>query len=255
MTEAEPLQQINRTYVRWRGRTLSYYGGCDYFRLSSHSAVLAALREGLQRYRLNVAASRLTSGNHELFLKLEKRVAKFFHAPAALLTSNGYVANMVVAQTLAGQFSHALMDERAHVSLQDASQFLNCPILQFKHRDPEGLARALKRCGPGARPIVLTDGMYSHDGAVSPLRAYLKLLPRDGLLLVDDAHGGGTVGKSGGGAVEVEGVDRKRIIHCVTLSKSFGVYGGAVLCSKALRKELSVGSRLFAGNTPLPLPL
>jgi 7-keto-8-aminopelargonate synthetase-like enzyme len=255
MTEAEPLQQINRTYVKQRGRTLSYFGGCDYFRLSSHPAVLRAIHDGLKHYGLNVAASRLTSGNHELFLKLETKVAGFFGAPAALLTSNGYIANIVVAQTLAGQFSHALQDERAHVSLQDAAQFLDCPVLKFRHRDPADLDRALQRCGPEAKPIVLTDGMFSSDGSVAPLRAYLKLLPRDGLLLVDDAHGGGIVGQTGGGSVELERIGRERIVHCVTLSKAFGVYGGAVLCSKAMRHKLALGSRLFAGNTPLPLPL
>ena len=255
MSEAEPLQQVNRTYIRHRGRTLSYFGGCDYFRLASHPEVHAAIRDGLRRFGLNVAASRLTSGNHVLFRQLENRIKEFFGADAALLTTGGYVTNLVVAQALAGRFSHALLDECAHISLQDAAQFLDCPVLKFKHRDVEDFTRALQRCGRGARPVVLTDGLFSHDGAVAPLRAYLKLLPRDGLLVVDDAHGGGTVGATGKGAVETEGVRDGRVVRTVTLSKAFGVYGGAVLCSRAMRAKLVERSHIFIGSTPLPLPL
>ena len=254
MSEAEPLQQVRRTYVRRAGRVLSYFSGCDYFRLASHPRIVRAVKDGLSRYGLNVAASRITTGNHELYGRLEKQLGKFFRAEAALLTSTGYVTNLVVAQALAGQFSHALMDERAHAALKDAAQFLNCPVLTFKHRDVVSFEAALKRCGNGSRHLVLTDGMFSHDGSVSPLREYLKLLPRDGLMWVDDAHGAGVLGKTGGGAVELQGVSRKRVVQCVTLSKAFGVYGGAILCSSKLRARL-VSSPAFVGSTPLPLPL
>lgn len=254
MNEAGPLQQLNRTYVRQSRRTLSYFGGCDYFRLASHPKILKAVGEGLRRYGLNVAASRMTSGNHEIYLRLERELASFFAAPAALLTSTGYITNLVVAQSLAGQFSHALMDERAHAALQDAAQLLNCPVLAFQHRDVASFATALQRCGPGARPVVLTDGMFSHDGSVAPLRAYLRLLPRDGLLIVDDAHGAGTLGETGRGTVEFDGIRRDRVVQNITLSKAFGVYGGAILCSEKLRKRFT-SSRLFVGSTPLPLPL
>jgi 7-keto-8-aminopelargonate synthetase-like enzyme len=255
MSEAEPLEQVNRTFVRFRGRTLSYFGGCDYFRLASHPQVLEAVSEGVRRYGLNVAASRLTSGNHPLYGKLERQLARFFDAEAASLVGSGYVTSLAVAQALAGQFSHALMDERAHVALQDAARFLDCPILKFKHRDADDLASTLRRCGRGARPIVLTDGMFTHDGSIAPLAKYLKLLSRDGLLLVDDAHGAGTLGKTGKGAVELEGVGRARVVQCVTLSKAFGVYGGAVLGSRALRARMIERSRVFIGSTPFPLPL
>ena len=255
MKEPESLQQVRRTYVRYHGSELSYFTGCDYFRMASHPRVLKAVGVGLKKYGLNVAASRRTTGNHTLYLALEKQLAQFFGAEAALLVSTGYLTNLAVAQTLAGNFSHVLVDEKAHVSPADAAQFLNCPVLKFKHRDVENFAETLRRCGRGARPVVLTDGMFSRDGSVAPLRAYLKLLPQDALMVVDDAHGGGTLGAHGGGAVEVEGVSRKRIVQCVTLSKAFGCYGGAILCSKRLRAQIVERSSLFIGSTPLPLPL
>ena len=255
MTEPAPLQQVKRTYVRQRGRTLSYFGGCDYFRLGSHPAVLAALRVGLRRYGLNVAASRLTTGNHRLYELLEAKLAQFFRVQSALLASNGYLPNLMVAQALAGEFSHALIDERAHGSLADAAQFLDCPIVKFKHRDADDLARHFRRLGKNTKLIVLTDGMFSHDGSIVPLRAYLDALPPNAVLLVDDSHGAGVLGKNGRGTAEHVGIATQRIIQTITLSKAFGVYGGAVLGTTALRKKIIARSRVVVGNTPLPLPL
>src|SRR5436305_10649774 len=130
MTEPEPLQQINRTCVRFRNRTLAYFSGCDYFRLASHPKVITALQAGVRKYGLNVAASRLTTGNHKLYGELEERLADFFKAETATLVSTGYLSNVVAAQALAGNFSHAIIDERSHPSLEDAARFLECPLLQ-----------------------------------------------------------------------------------------------------------------------------
>jgi 7-keto-8-aminopelargonate synthetase-like enzyme len=255
MTEPEPLQQVCRTFVRYRGRKLSYFSGCDYFRLSSHPRVLAALLAGLQKYGLNVAASRMTTGNHVLYRELEAELARFFAAESALVVTSGYATNLIVAQALAGSFSHALVDDGAHMSPSDAARFLDCPVLRFKLRDAEALAGAARRCGPGSKIVTFTDGMFSGDGSAAPLAEYLKILPRDALILVDDAHGAGVLGRTGKGAIEHAGVSRRRIIQTVTLSKAFGSYGGAILCSGAFRQRILDKSRMFIGSTPLPLPL
>ena len=255
MTEPEPLQQIERTYVRFHRRKLSYFAGCDYHRLASHPRVLAALRRGAERYGLNVAASRLTTGNHLLYGELETQLARFFAAETATLVASGYATNLVAAQALAGNFSHALLDGSTHPSLADAARFLDCPVLKFRHADPADLAASVRRCGPQARLLLLTDGMFSRDGAVAPLKEYLAALPSDARLLVDDAHGAGVLGRTGRGTLEHAGVNRRRIIQTVTLSKAFGVYGGAILGSPKLRRRILDRSHLFAGSTPLPLPL
>ncbi len=249
------LQQVDRTYVLLRGRKLSYFSGCDYFRLASHPAILRAVNDGLKKFGLNVAASRATSGNHQLYERLEEELAHFFGAESAVLVSSGYVTNLVVAQAWAGAFSHALIDERSHGCLADAVKFLECPVALFGHRDVPAVAAAIKRSGAGSRPILLTDGMFSHEGSVAPLKTYLRLLPKAGWLLVDDAHGAGVLGDTGQGALEHEGAGRKRVIQTITLSKAFGVYGGAILCPQSFRERVIAGSRLFVGNTPLPLPL
>jgi 7-keto-8-aminopelargonate synthetase-like enzyme len=256
MRELPPvIQQVDRTYALFRGRKYSYFGGCDYFRLASHPKVLQAVREGVRKYGLNVSASRATTGNHALYERLEKELSGHFEAEAALLVSSGYLTNLVVAQGLAGEFSHALIDQRAHVCLADAAKVLGCSVVPFRHRDPADLARIARRLGARSRPILLTDGMFAHDGSVAPQRAYRRVLPRNGWMLVDDAHGAGVLGRTGRGSVELEGVDRRQLIQTITLSKAFGGYGGAVLCPRTVREKILARSRLFVGNTPLPLPL
>lgn len=252
---APPLELVGRVFVRHRGRVLVYFGGCDYFRLSSHPAVRRAVREGIERFGLNVAASRLTTGNHPLYELAERRLARFFGTEAAVLVSSGYVTNLVVAQALAGRFTHVLIDEAAHTCLDDAVPFFKCRVMSFKHRDPAHAVRQLARCGPTARPILLTDGMFSHDGSLAPVKEYLRLLPPEGALLLDDAHGAGTLGRTGRGTLEVLGVQDRRILRTITLSKAFGAYGGAVLGPRAILRRVRTQSPLFAGNTPLPLPL
>lgn len=254
MSEPQPLELLDRTHVRYRGRKLLFFGGCDYLGLAWHPVVRAALQAGVRRGALNVAASRLTTGNDPLYGRLERELARFFGTESALLVSTGYATNLVVAQALSGRFTHALLDERAHVSLADAALWLGCPVWKFRHRDVKDFARVLRRCGKRARPLVLTDGMFAHDGGVAPLGAYEALLPPGGWLLVDDAHGAGVVGERGEGSVAACGLRRERVIQCVTLSKAFGGYGGAVLGPASVRRAMLENSHLFAGSTPLPLP-
>jgi glycine C-acetyltransferase/8-amino-7-oxononanoate synthase len=254
MTVSPPLQQVERTCVRDRNRKLIYFAGCDYFRLASHPQVLKAAAGAVTRYGLNVSASRVTTGNHVLYEKLERDLANFFAVPEATLASNGYVPNLMVAQALAGQFSHALIDERAHGCLADAAQLLDCPVIKFRHRDAGDLARIVGRLNH-SKPLLLTDGLFSHDGSIAPLKEYLAVLPAQARVLLDDAHGAGVLGKNGRGTPEHFGVSRERIIQTITLSKGFGAYGGAVLGPGELRAAIVSGSRAFSGNTPLPLPL
>jgi len=253
---AYPLQQVERTCIIYgRRRKLAYFGGCDYFRLATHPQVVSAVAEGLVKYGLNVAASRFTTGNHRLYEALEARVARFFEVETALVTSSGYVANLVAAQALAGEFTHLLMDEQAHASLVDAACFLGAPVLKFPHRQPAKLARALKDLGRGACPLVVTDGLFAQDGALAPLPEYLGLLPPRGAILVDDAHGAGVLGQNGRGTAEHLSANSERLFLTATLSKAFGTYGGVILGARGFIQKALNRSRLFPGNTPLPLPL
>ncbi|HKQ36463.1 MAG TPA: pyridoxal phosphate-dependent aminotransferase family protein [Verrucomicrobiae bacterium] len=231
---APPLQQIDRTYVLWRGQKLSYFGGCDYFRLSSHPRIVASVKEGLKNYGLSVSASRVTTGNHPLYEELEGRIAAFFGAPKAVFVTSGYIANLIVAEALAGEFDSVYIDEKAHPSLQTAVRQLGCPVIEFPHLRLKPLR--------GKRPLIATEGMFGSNGTIAPVIDYLKTGAR---VWIDDAHGAGTREP-----VPLPG----DAIQTVTFSKAFGVYGGAILCSAALAKKI-VSTRIFAGQTPLPLPL
>src|SRR5437867_1510528 len=111
------------------------------------------------------------------------------------------------------------------------------------------MASMARRHGPARVITNSTNALRTRS------RIYSKSLPRDAWLLVGDAHGAGVLGKAGKGAVELEGVSRRRMLQTTTLSKAFGVYGGAILCSRPMRDKIIARSRLFVGNTPLPLPL
>ena len=118
------------------------------------------------------------------------------------------------------------------------------------------MSQLLKRSSRRSKLLLATDGLFSHSGEVAPLNEYLEQLPSNVTLLVDDAHGAGTLGKFGRGTPEHLGLKpQPRLIHTITLSKAFGVYGGAILGPEELRRRIIAWSRLFAGNTPLPLPL
>ena len=262
MTESEPLEFVGLNEVRFRNRTLIYFSGCDYFRLARDPRLAAAARTELAKCGLNVAASRVTTGNHAIYRRLEAELARFFGAESAVLLPDGYLAGIAVAQALAGEFTHAFVDELAHGAVSDAAQLLGCPVKKFHHRNPAGLAKLIDSLGGAsvlasrtARPIILTDGMFGHDGSVAPLREYLRLLPSRGVILVDDAHGAGVLGRTARGALELEKVDRRRIVQCITLSKAFGSFGGVALGSRRLREKILTRSRTFAGTTPLPPPL
>lgn len=249
------LQQAERTRVLWQGRKLIFFGGCDYHRLSSHPRVCEALREGLEKFGLNVAASRVTTGNHPIYEELEAALARFFGVPAAVLAPGGYQSNLMVAQALASEMDHVILDDGAHSSLAEAAERFECPVLKFEHDNIEELIGIARSLGGLSQPILLTDGMFAHDGSVAPLRAYAELLPSRAWMLVDDAHGAGVIGKAGRGTLAYEGMGRSRIVQTITLSKAFGVYGGAVLCGQALANGIVKKSKLYAGATPLPLPL
>jgi 7-keto-8-aminopelargonate synthetase-like enzyme len=250
-----PLRLVGSTQIEWAGRRLAFFAGSDYHRLSRHPAVLAAAREILGREGLSVAASRLTTGNHRLYEEFEAWLAEFLAAPAALLVHAGYAGNPILTQVLAGGVTHAFLDARTHPSLREAAVWLDCPVREYAHGDAADLRRQFRRLPANARPLVLTDGVFAHDGSLAPLPDLLETLPRRGLLLLDEAHAAGVLGRGGRGTLEHFGVADPRIIRTATLSKAFGAFGGVVLGSRALLGRIIRRNQWFAGSTPPPLPV
>jgi 8-amino-7-oxononanoate synthase len=255
-----PLRVVDGTWVVVADRKLSIFAGCDYLGLSAHPALAQALTTAALAEGVSARAGRKTTGNHPLLVELEAALAEFFDAPTATVLSWGYAATLAAAQALAGDFTHAFVDEKAHHAVQDAAIFLGPGTRRqkFRHGDADDLARRLRRLGARARPLVLTDGVFAYDGGIAPLPAYLDALPRRGMLLVDDAHGAGVLGANGRGTPEhwqLGPKARARLVHVFTLSKAFGAGGGVVLGPPALRRALAQKSRVFGGSTSLSLPL
>ncbi len=252
---SDALALTGLNHLIWRGRRLLHFSGCDYFRLARSTRLAISAASFMDKEGLNVAASRITTGNRSLYAKLEETLAEFFRFTSAVLLNSGYSATLAAAQGLAGTFTHAFVDEWAHAALQDAARYLNCPVMVFRHRDARHLRSLLAKSGKLNRPVILTDGLFSHDGSVAPLREYMKILPREGRILLDDAHGAGVLGATGRGAAEAAGVGHERIILCASLAKAFGSAGGVVLCDSRIRRQIFIRSGIFKGSTPLPPPL
>lgn len=250
----EVLRASDPTHVIWRGRRLSYFGGCDYLRLGWDPRIRDRLRRAVDGGELGVAASRGTTGNRAAYERVEREIARFFQAEAAVLVPAGYLADLVVGQGMAGRFSHVVIDGRAHPALQDAARCLGGTVRRFRHRSPADLRSVVGRFTGAERLIVLTDGRFGHDGSLAPLPDYQAVLPASAWFLVDDAHAVGVLGDRGRGSLEHWVLARDRIIQTVTFSKAFGVFGGAVLASRAVCDAVMHRSRAWGGSTPLPLP-
>jgi 8-amino-7-oxononanoate synthase len=246
----EPLQQVDGTWVNWRGQTLAYFAGCDYFRLASHSRVLSAAEAALRCFGLNVAASRKTTGNHVLYDELESALSDFFETEASVLVSNGYLTNMAVIQAVQDRFDGIVIDEKAHSSLVDAAAASDLSVRTYRHTDVDDLAKKVS----SERTLVLTDGVFAHDGSVAPLREIFDRVPASTWILADDSHGAGVLGHNGRGTHETLDLSRERLIQTTTLSKAFGCFGGVINTSREIANLIRGRSGSFGGSTPFPLP-
>lgn len=247
---------VGQTEVLFDGETLTFFGGNDYHRLSSHPETLQALCDASVRYGLNCAGSRATTGNHPLYRKLEARVAAFLGTEDAAICSAGYLSATILLQALGETFTHLFLDEMAHSSLVDAARQSGLPLTRFAHTDPDSLQEQLGLLRSEDRPLVLTDGVFANSGLLPPLRDYLTLLEKyNGRILLDDAHGVGVVGSHGRGSWEEVGVPRALVYQVGTLSKGFGGFGGLVSGDHALIEAIRTRSKAFIGSTPPPLPV
>jgi 8-amino-7-oxononanoate synthase len=233
------------------GRELIVFAGCDYLSLSHHPRVLAALESGLREFGLSSAASRETTGNTVAHDELEQDLARFLGMEAALLTPDGYLSNLIAAQGLPDAIGTVLIDRECHVSLRDALAATARRVAEYPLADAAS-ARSLAGEVAGAPLAIATDGVFPVLCALAPLRELLAPLPADGLLIVDDSHGTGVLGKRGRGSVELAELFDPRIVITGTLSKALGCFGGFVAGSRSFVERTRERSRAYVGSTPIP---
>lgn len=240
------------------GRRRAVFGGCNYLGLAHHPEVQRAAIEAMGRWGLTTTASRETTGNTRAHEALEAEVAGFLGKPAAILTTEGYTANIALLQGLAGDYHTAILDERAHSSVVFAVRAAGLEVEQYSHlsaQDAVGRARAaLSR---GRRAVVMADGVFAAGGGVTPCREILAGLPEEGaVLVIDDCHGFTVLGEQGRGTPDHFGVaGDRRLIITTTFGKGLGCYGGAVVGGVDLVAAVRDRSRLYVGTTPCPPPM
>ncbi len=248
-----PVTRRDGVRVEVNGRWLTEFAGNDYLGLSQQFEVVSALQDAAGRDGAGSGASHLISGHHATHEALERDIAEWLGYPRGLLFGSGFMANLAVQQALLEDGDVCVQDRLNHASLIDASRLAGCKLRRYPHLDPEGAVRQLKQAPDGAA-MLATDGVFSMDGDIAPLRA-LSLVARmqQALLYVDDAHGVGVRGPEGRGSVAEArlGVDEVPL-QLVTLGKALGGYGAVVVGDDALIQHLSEVARPYLYTTALP---
>ena len=229
--------------------------GNDYLALARHPAVVAAAGEAARTWGAGSTGSRLVSGTTPLHLELEERLAAHLHAPSALVTSSGYLANLAALTALSGPGSLVVSDEANHASVVDACRLSRARVVVFPHGDVDAASRAL-RGREEERAVLVTDAVFSVSGRLAPLAALHEVARETGaLLLVDEAHALGVVGDEGRGAAFAAGLaGQPDIVLTATLSKALGSQGGVILGPAQARDHLVDTARPFIFDTALAPP-
>ncbi len=235
------------------GREVVLLGSNNYLGLSTHPQVIAAAVEAIEEFGTGSSGSRLISGNSELYTTLEANLAKTKGTESALVFSSGYAANTSIIPVFAGENDLILSDELNHASIIDGCRLSRATKKIYRHCDVCHLQNLLTDSLGFRRRLIITDGVFSMDGDIAPLSDIYKVATdHDAMLLVDDAHGFGVLGKDGAGTVAHFGLQGEDIIQMGTLSKAIGGLGGYVAGSRRLIELLINRARGFIFTTGLP---
>ena len=235
------------------GRDVILLGSNNYLGLSVHPIVTEAAATAARKYGTGASASRLMSGNCDLYTELEAKIAKVKETEAALVFGSGYLANIGTIPVLAGDRDLILSDALNHASLIDGCRLSHATKQIYRHCDIEHLESLLTQSTKFRRRLIVTDGIFSMDGDIAPLPEICELADRyDAMVMVDDAHSFGVLGEKGGGTVEHFGLENRGVIQMGTLSKAVGGLGGYVAGSADLINFLVNRARSFIFTTGLP---
>ncbi|MFP5440616.1 MAG: 8-amino-7-oxononanoate synthase [Gammaproteobacteria bacterium] len=235
------------------GRELLNFCSNDYLGLANHPGVVAALKRGADEYGAGSGASHLVTGHTRAHHELEEALAAFTGRPRALLFSTGYMANLGAVSALCGDQDAVFEDRLNHASLLDAGLLTGARFQRYLHNDAANLEARLAK-SVARRRLVITDGVFSMDGDVAPLRELARVsTAHGGWLMVDDAHGIGVLGRGGRGCVDAAGLGIGEVPVLVgTLGKAFGTFGAFVAGSEELVEYLVQFARPYIYTTALP---
>lgn len=267
---AAELERLRRDHLYRRRRVLSGPQGprptvdghrllafCsnDYLGLANHPTVVGAMQTGAAQYGAGSGAAHLVNGHSAAHQALEEELADFTGRARALLFSTGYMANLGVISALAGRGQQVFEDRRNHASLIDGALLSGARLRRYPHADATALSRMLARHdSAGSLTLIASDGVFSMDGDIAPLRGLAEVAQdAAALLVVDDAHGLGVVGAGGRGSLELAGLSQAQVPILVgTLGKAFGTFGAFVAGPEDLIETLIQRARSYIYTTALP---
>lgn len=224
----------------------------DYLGLANHPDLIAAMQHAAQESGVGSGASNLITGHHRYHDQLEKQLAQFVELPAALLFSTGYMANIGVIGALMGRNDAVFADKLNHACLNDGAYFSLAAFHRFPHNDVAALEKLLK-ASTAKHKLIAADAVFSMDGDIAPIPAYLALCEQyDAYLYVDDAHGFGVLGEHGKGSLSHFKLKSPRIIMMATLGKAAGVAGAFVAGEQVVIDYLIQKANSYVYSTPAP---
>ncbi len=228
----------------------------NYLGLANHPRLVEAAKRAIDRYGVGPAAVRTIAGTMDLHVQLEQRFAQFKGVESAITFQSGFSANLATIPALVGKDDLIISDELNHASIIDGCRLSGAKIMRYKHCDVQDLEQVLKENrSEYPRALVITDGVFSMDGDIAPLdKIYEAAQSYQAILMVDDAHGEGVIGRGGRGIVDHFHLHGKVDVEVGTMSKAFGVVGGVVAGNPKVVEWLQQRGRPFLFSSAMTVP-
>ncbi len=240
------------------GRRVLNFCANNYLGLANHPKLREAAAKAIEQYGVGPGAVRTIAGTMRLHVQLEERLAQFKGAAAAITFQSGFNANLATIPALVGRGDAIFSDRLNHASIIDGCRLSRAEIIAYEHNDVADLRQRIEEArasGQYNRLLIVSDGVFSMDGDIAPLPALAEVAAAyDILLMVDDAHGEGVLGKGGRGIVDHFGLHGEVDIEVGTMSKAFGVMGGVVAGNKTIVEWLRQRGRPFLFSSAMTVP-
>src|SRR6266705_400224 len=236
------------------GREVINLASNNYLGLTTHKALRKAAVEAAKKYGAGAGAVRTIAGTMQLHMQLEEQIAKFKNVEACVVFQSGFTANAGTVAAVLGKEDLIISDELNHASIIDGARLSKATIKVFKHKDVKDCERILQENAnfPGKK-LIITDGVFSMDGDIAPLPELCELAEKyNCIMMVDDAHASGVLGRGGRGTVDHHQCHGRVHIQVGTLSKAIGAMGGYVCGSRDLIDFLYLRARPFLFSTSHP---
>jgi glycine C-acetyltransferase len=242
---------------RFDGKEVINLASNNYLGLTTHPKLIEAAIAATRKYGAGSGAVRTISGTMDLHMELERRIARFKNVEACVVFQSGFAANAGTVAAVLTPEDHIISDELNHASIIDGCRLSKAKIHVFPHKDHQAANRILEELGGQAgRKLLITDGVFSMDGDIAPLPDLVAAAERHGaIMMIDDAHSSGVLGRNGRGTVDHFGLHGRVDIQVGTLSKAIGVLGGYVCGTRDLIEFLYHRARPFLFSTSHPPPV